>query len=194
MSPMTFPKMLFSHEQGWSWLMRVHPSAMRLYLAYALPLSLIPPAMLFYMWYRYQQAWLPGISMNEALALCFVFLVAEMIMVPVMAQVIRRIGNVVGIDPPYQDAFTLAAVAPTPLWLAPLSLFVPSAVLIGLALTVAVIGAGLLIYQGSARVFQVDDPGKATLLAGSVIAAGLVAWIAMMLATFVLWGAVVGGY
>ena len=48
MNPMMFPKMLTSHAEGWDWLMRIHPSVARMYLAYVVPMSIIPPAMLFY--------------------------------------------------------------------------------------------------------------------------------------------------
>ena len=41
--------MLTSHAEGWDWLMRIHPSVARMYLAvYVVPMSPIPPAMLFY--------------------------------------------------------------------------------------------------------------------------------------------------
>ena len=33
MNPMMFPKMLTSHAEGWDWLMRIHPSVARMYLA-----------------------------------------------------------------------------------------------------------------------------------------------------------------
>ena len=191
MGPLMFPKMLFSHEEGWNWLNRIHPSVVGMYLLYVLPLSIVPPAMLFYAWHGYRETLFPEVSMNQALLICLVFFVAELVVVPVMADVIRRIGRVADATPTYQDAFTLAAVAPTPLWLAPLFLFIPSLLVISLVLALALLGAGMLIYQGAPKAFHVDDEGKANLLAASVIAAGLVAWVAMMLAGFVVWGLVV---
>ncbi|MBI4986029.1 MAG: DUF1282 family protein [Rhodocyclales bacterium] len=191
MSPLIFPKMLFSHEEGWSWLMRIHPTVTRLYLSYVVPLSLIPPVMLFYAWYAYRDAMFAEISMGVMLSMCVIFYVVELVMVPVMGAVLRRVGEVADLDLPYQDAFAMAAVAPTPLWIAPLFLFVPSLLLNSLVLALALLGSGMLIYQGVPKVFRVDDEGKSLLLAGSVIAAGLVAWVAMMVLAFVLWGFVV---
>lgn len=191
MSPMVFPKMLFSHEEGWNWLARVHPSVTRMYLLYAVPFSAIPPAMLFYAWYAYRDTTFAEISMANALLICGVFFVVELVMVPLMGEVIRRIGAVAAVELPYQDAFALAVVAPTPLWIAPLFLFIPSMMLNVVVLALALIGSGLLIYQGAPKIFHVDDEVISMLLAGTVIAAGLVAWVAMMVMAFVIWGTVV---
>ena len=191
MNPMIFPKMLFSHEEGWNWLMRIHPSVTRLYLFYTVPLSLIPPAMLFYAWHAYQHTLLTEISMNQALLTCIFFILVELAIVPIMGAVIQRIGQIADLDLPYQDAFALATIVPTPLWIAPLFLFFPSMLLNVVVLAVALFGSGMLIYQGVTKVFHVDDEGKSMLLAGSVIAAGLVAWVAMMVLTFVIWGVAV---
>jgi hypothetical protein len=185
--------MLVSHEEGWNWLMRVHPSVTKMYLLYVLPLSLIPPAMLFYAWHAYRQTLLTEVSGSAAWFVCTVFFLAELVMVPVMGAVIQRLGQVADADAPYEDAFALAAVVPTPLWIAPVFLFIPSLTLNALVLAAAMFGAGMLIYQGVAKVFRVDDEGKAKLLAGSVFAAGLVGWVAMMVLTLVTWGLAVAG-
>lgn len=193
MSPMIFPKMLVSHEEGWNWLMRLHPSETRLYLGYAVPLSVIPPVMLFYAWHAYRQA-LPAaisISMSQALLLCVIFFLVEVVMVPIMGAVIQRIGEVADINLPFQDAFALAAVVPTPLWIAPLFLLVPSLLLNAAVLACALIAVGLLIYQGVPKVFAIEDRSTSLLLAGSVIAAGLVAWVGMMVLALVIWGVAV---
>ncbi|MDD5248355.1 MAG: YIP1 family protein [Rhodocyclaceae bacterium] len=193
MNPMIFPKMLVSHDEGWSWLMRVHPSVARMYLLYVVPFSLVPPAMLLYAWHAYRHTLLTAVSLNAAWLVCAVFFLVELAVVPAMGAVIQRLGQVADAEAAYEDAFALAAVVPTPLWIAPLFLFVPSLMVNALVLCAALFGAAMLIYQGSPKVFRVDDERKAKLLAGSVFAAGLVGWIAMMLLTFVVWGMVVSG-
>ena len=107
MNPMMFPKMLTSHGEGWDWLMRIHPSVAKTYLFYVLPMSLIPPAMLLYAWNTYGGPPLPEITRNEALFLATVFLVAELVMVPIMGRVLQMIGQVADSYPSYQNAFTL---------------------------------------------------------------------------------------
>jgi len=190
MNPLIFPKMLTSHAEGWDWLMRIHPSVTKMYLAYVVPMSLIPPAMLMYAWRTYTNAPLLEISMNQALFLAAVFFVTELAMVPIMGWVVQRIGEVADAHPPYHDAFALAAVVPTPLWLAPIALFVPSLMFNVLVMLLAVAGAASLIYQGVDRVFGLQDEGHSLLVAGTVLAAGLVAWVTMMVLALVSWGMV----
>lgn len=146
MNLLMFPKMLTSHGQGWDWLMRIHPSVSKMYLAYVVPMSLIPPAMLLYAWRTYRTAPLLEISLNQALVLAAVFLLAELVMVPVMGRVLQRIGEVANVNPDYQDTFALAAVAPTPLWLAPVALFVPSVAFNAIVMVLALAGVATLIY------------------------------------------------
>ena len=179
MNLLMFPRMLTSHDQGWVWLMRVHPSVFTMYLFYAAPLSLLPPAMLLYA-ARAGDTMLGNLSMNEAWRLATLFYIAELIMVPLMAAIIQQIGNAVRKRPDFHDAFAFAAVAPTPLWLSALALFVPSQAFNALATLVALFAAGVLIYEGTRRVFALEDDTSAPLLTGSILAAGLVAWAALM--------------
>ena len=189
MNPMMFPKMLTSHAEGWDWLMRIHPSVTRMYLAYVVPMSIIPPAMLFYASRTYTDIPMLQISADKALFIATVFFITELIMVPIMGRVVQSIGNVADAHPPYHHAFALAAVVPTPLWLAPLALFVPNLYFAMVVMLFALGASAALIYQGVDRVFDLTDEGKTLLVAGSVFAAGLVAWVSMMGLAFVTWGA-----
>ena len=189
MNPMMFPKMLTSHAEGWDWLMRIHPSVARMYLTYVIPMSIIPPAMLIYASRTYTDIPMLQISADKALFIAAVFFITELIMVPIMGRVVQSIGNVDDAHPPYHDAFALAAVVPTPLWLAPLALFIPNLYFAMVVMLFALGASAALIYQGVDRVFDLTDEGKTLLVAGSVFAAGLVAWVSMMGLAFVTWGA-----
>jgi hypothetical protein len=190
MNPMMFPRMLTSHGEGWDWLKRIHPSVAKLYFLYVIPMSLIPPAMLLYAWRTYGGPPRPEITVGEAWVLAVVFFTAELVMVPIMGRVLQMIGQVVDASPSYQDAFTLAAVVPTPLWLAPVALFVPSLVFNILMMLLALACAAVLIFQGVDRTYDLNDEGHSLLLGGSVCAAGLVAWVIMLVLAFVTWGTV----
>lgn len=184
-----FPKMLTSHDEGWKWLMEVHPSVFRMFALFVVPMSLVPPAMLVYAVNAHGGAIMAGnISVDQAWMLAGVFFVAELIMVPVVAAVIQQLGAVVDARPAYHDAFAFAAIVPTPLWLSSLVLFIPSLTVIALVTAAALCAAALLIYEGNCRIFGLDDEGKTRLLAGSILAAGLVAWVILMGMTFVAWG------
>ncbi len=190
MNPMMFPRMLMSHGEGWDWLKRIHPSVAKLYFLYVIPMSLIPPAMLLYAWRTYGGPPLPEITLGEAWFLAAVFFAAELVMVPIMGRVLQMIGQVAEASPLYQDAFTLAAVVPTPLWLAPVALFVPSLVFNILIMLLALGCSAVLIFQGVDRTYDLNDEGHSLLLGGSVFAAGLVAWVIMLVLAFVTWGTV----
>jgi len=189
MNMMMFPRMLVSHDEGWSWLMRVHPAVIRMYAFYVVPLSLLPAAMLLYAANTYGGRMMLGnISMDEAWLLAALFFLAELLMVPLMAWAIQRIGRIVQAPPDFHDAFVFAAVVPTPLWLSSVALFVPSLIINGLATVIALCLSGLLIYEGTYRVFRLADESKSLLLAGSILAAGLVAWVSLMGLALVSWG------
>lgn len=178
-------------REGWRALIRIHPSVLKMYLFYVVPMSVIPPAMVYYAGIRYGGDLLPAVSRPELISMCVLFFLVELVVVPAMGLVIQQLGDVIDVRPPYQDAFTLAAVAPTPLWLAPLLLFVPSVLLNLAAGALAMLLAAVLIFRGVDPVFKLDEPGHAILMAGAIFAAGLVAWIGMILLTLVAWGYVV---
>jgi hypothetical protein len=192
MNLLMFPRMLSSHDQGWAWLTRVHPSVAKMLFFYVLPMSLLAAAMLLYGATTYGGTRIGNLALRDAWIITGGFLVAELVAVPVMGAVIQRIGDLVDSRPAYQDAFAFAAVVPTPLWLASLALFVPSLMFNAGAMAVALFASGLLIFEGSQRIFQQEDEGQGLLLSGAVLAAGLVAWVVMMGLGFVAWGGAIG--
>ncbi len=192
MDLMMFPKMLYSHDEGWTWLTRVHPSVPKTYLFYVAPMSLLPPAMLLYAAHAYGGAMFGNLSMAEAWRLAILFFLAELAMVAAMGAVIQRIGDMVEARPAYHDAFAFAAVAPTPLWLSSLALFVPDQAFNAIVMAVALAASGLLIYEGTNRVFRLADDSQSISLTGSILTAGLVAWAILMALVFAGWGWIIG--
>jgi len=188
MKPSALAKMIFSYDAGWKELVDIHPTVGKMFFFYVVPMSLLPPAMFYYAGMRYGSVMLPHISSNQLLLIVAVFYVAELVTVPLVALAIQRLGDVVSASPAYADAFILAAVAPTPLWLAPVCLFIPSVLINAFVGAFAMLGAWGLIYHGVYRVFNLEDKGQSLLMAGSVLAVGLVAWVALMVLTLVVWG------
>lgn len=185
---LALPKMIFSDDAGWKDLVELHPSVAKMFFFYVVPMSLLPPAMVYYVGMRYGGTMLPHLGAKEFLLIAIVFYVAELVTVPAVALVIQRLGDVVAVRPAYEDAFIFAAVAPTPLWLAPVCLFIPSILINALVGALAMLGAWGLIYHGAYRVFKLEDKGQSLLLAGSVLAVGLVAWVSLMVLTLLVWG------
>lgn len=178
------------HFNGWEYLAHHHLPVIQMYLLYALPLSLIAPLMIYYAGMNYTDSFMPTLTKPQLQTISLVFFLVETAMVFLVAGVIRLLGNVIDIHPSYEDAFKLATIAPTPLWLMPLFLFIPSVVVNLSALGLALLASGALIYYGVPNILKVEDKGHAVLMSGTVFATGLVAWAMMMYLTLLTWSIV----
>ncbi len=176
------------HYERADTLMRSHMSVLKLFFLYALPLSVLPPVMLHFSGIAYGGHFiLPILSETQLQVIGVIFFLAELAMTFLVAYIIQRLGELVDIKPAFEDAYKLAVVVPTPLWLASLFLFIPSFMLILTAGSAAMILSGMLIYYGVPTILNVEEKGHAILLSGSILAAGMVAWAVMMYFTFLSW-------
>ena len=175
------------HFEGWYTLTHSHISVLKLFFLYALPLSIIPPMMIHYAGVTYGGQLLPTLTEMQLQTIGVAFFLTELVMTFVIAFMVQRLGSVVGIKPAFEDAYKLAVVVPTSLWLAPLFLFIPSFMLnltIGAA---AMMFSGVLIFYCVPAILRVEEEGHAMLLSGSILAAGMVVWAAMMYLTLLSW-------
>jgi hypothetical protein len=172
---------------GWDALTRSHMSVLKILFLYALPLSLVPPVMIYYAGIEYGGHLLPALEISQLAFIGIVFLLAELVMTFLIAYIIKRLGEVVEIKPAFEDAYKLAVVVPTPLWLAPLFLFVPSFIFNLSIAAAAMILSGILIYYGVPAILKVEERGHAILLSGTILMVGMVAWAAMMYLTLITW-------
>lgn len=176
------------HWMGWDTFTHTHMSVLRLCLLYAVPLSIVPPAMIYYAGVTYGGQLLPALSVAQLQGIGIVFYVTELAMTFLVAYAIRRLGELVDIKPAFEDAYKLAVVTPMPLWLAPLFLFIPSFMLNLMAGAAALILSGMLIFYNVGSILKVEEKGHAMLLSGTILAAGMVVWVAMMFLTLLFWG------
>lgn len=174
----------------WEFLSHSRMSVVEMYFLYALPLSAIAPLMIHYAGTAYGGGLLPSLSSGQLQTISAVFFLAETAMVFLVAALIQRLAAVVDIAPNYADAFKLAIVVPVPLWLAPLFLLIPSFTLNLAAGALAIAASGALIFRAVPEIFKIEDQGRAILLSGFVLLAGLVAWAALMFLTLITWNAV----
>lgn len=175
------------HFAAWDTFTHTHMSALKLFLLYAVPLSLVPPAMIYYAGVTYRAGLLPELSVAQLQAIGMVFYLTELAMTFVVAYLIQRLSDLVDIKPAFDDAYKLAVVVPTPLWLAPLFMFIPSFMLNLMAGAAALILSGMLIFYGVPTVLRVEEKGHAMLLSGSILGVGMVVWAAMMYLTLLFW-------
>lgn len=184
MSLNDFPAMLVSESAGWSEIVRRHPAAKRMLFALVMPMSLLPPLLYAYAEMAHPGAVfplsVPALSGTHLLVTGMVFFAVQLAMVSFMAMLIQRMSMAHDHDPGYENAYALAAIAPVPLWLSSLALFVPS-----LAFNVAVVAlawfaSAALIRHGVRPLLKVDDARKAHYIADMVTMAGVCAWIGLM--------------
>lgn len=162
-------------------------SVLKLFFLYAVPLSIVPPAMIYYAGATYGGHLLPVLTSIQLQSIAIVFYVVELVMTFLVAIVIQRMGDVVDIKPAFEDCYKLAVVVPTPLWISPVFLFIPSFIFNLSIGAVALILSGILIFRNVPAILKVEEEGHAILLSGSILAAGMVAWVAIMYLTFLSW-------
>lgn len=196
MSPADLPQMLISESRGWRDIDQMHPSVTRMLLAIAGPLSLLPPLMYFYAGMAHPGAVFPLLSpalgMGEAMIVGALFFLIELAMVFMMADVIRQIATGSGAQPTYAQSFSLAAIAPVPLWLTSLMLFIPSMAFNVLMLALAWLGTAALIRHGVRTLLHVDDSDAAHHISNRVTFAGVAAWIGLMVVMSLIISIVLG--
>lgn len=196
MSLISLPKMFVSETEGWSDLARIHPSVRTLLASYVVPMSLLPPLM-----HAYSQLAAPGrvfpalapmLSVGEALAVGAVFFLIEIAAVALMANYIQQMAESQNLATDYPTTYTLAAVAPTPLWVASLALLVPSLWFNVAVVVVAWIATVALIRHGVRPILRVRDEALARKLAEEITAAGVFMWVGLLLVMALLLGLLVG--
>lgn len=196
MTPANFPGMFVSESEGWNEINRIHPGVLKMLLAVVLPMSLLPPLMYAYatMFHPGQifPAMEPAPGGGELLLVGGGFFLAEIAMVFLMADLIRQIAASHETSVGFENTFALAAIAPAPLWLASLMMFVPSVWLCSVTLAVAWVGSVALIRHGVRPLLHVADRDRARDIANSITVAGVVGWTGLMLLMVLLVSAIVG--
>ncbi|MDD2833456.1 MAG: Yip1 family protein [Methylotenera sp.] len=183
--------LFFAPNKGWRHLMQSKPSMHRLFLLHVMPMSLIPPLFLYFAASQYAGGLIPILSAPKLLLVAVVLFVVELVAVPLMGIVIKQLAEVAEIQPSYHDAFIFAAVAPTPLWLAPVAFLIFSDVVLSvIALVMAMMATVGFVYYGIPAVFRIKDRGHTMLMFGAVLTAGTIAWVFLMVSTLVILGAV----
>jgi len=193
MKPITLVQLFFTPTKGWKGLMQSQPSIHQLYMLHVIPFALIPPLMIYFSGKHHGDAIFDLIHLvpsNKLIIVSIAFFLVQLVVVPVMASIVRQLAEVAEIHPSYRQAFILAAVAPTPLWMAPVFLVIPD-LLVNICITsLAMMASAGFIYYGIPVVFEIKEKGHALLFFGAVLMAGATAWGFLMVCTLMVWGAV----
>lgn len=180
MSILSLPKMVISSEDGWPDVERARPSIVKLFTLVALPLAILPPAMLYYAGTEYGDVFADGFRAKPWGEIAFIFFLAELATFGAMGWFIKQVADVRKVNIDYHDAYLLAGVAPIPLWLSSLGLLVPSLSFnAGVSVVALAMSCGL-IYHGVYALCHLHDEMAAVEITYGVIAAGLVAWALLL--------------
>lgn len=166
---------------AWFFLGRAHPSLSRVFFTVVLPLSLLPPAMLYYAGTYQGDLFMPGLATRDWLGIALIFLVAELVTVPAMAHVIRWIAAINGFVADRTHAALLAVAAPIPLWLSSLGLLVPNIFFNVVVCCLALGLACVIIYHGVTMLLKVKDDIQAASIAYGIMGVGLIAWALLLI-------------
>ena len=180
MSPSHMSKMMLSFHEGWDELIRIHPSIARMFVLVVLPLSLLPPAMIYYAGGHYGDIFAAGVSPAQWHTAAGLFFVAELLTVPAMASIIHLVCRANDVAADYHQCFTLAAIAPIPMWLSALVLFVPNLLVCVLAGALGLFASLAITYRGIYALFHMQEDLRAMQMATVVTGTGLLAWLVLM--------------
>jgi hypothetical protein len=173
--------MAFSHRAGWDELRRIQPRLGRIALRLALPLSLLPPAMIYFAGSYHGDAFLPGFGARPWMPIAVAFFLAEWVSIALMGLLVKAIAAAHNVRCTYRDACVLALIPPIPMWLSSLGLFSPHFLV---AFTVAIGGltfAVALIYHGIRSVHGVRDEVVAMSMTQGIAGVGLMAWALLLM-------------
>lgn len=180
MNLLQIPKMAFSFHGGWDDVVRLHPSLARLFLLFAVPLSLLPPIMIHFAGTHYGEVFGPGVAPEQWAAAARIFFVAELVTVPVMAAFILLVARMNRVPTDYYSCAAIAVFAPTPLWLSSLALLVPNLmfnIVVGAFALFCSLG---LIYRGVFALLHMHEDVQAMQMATVVAGAGVLAWLLLL--------------
>lgn len=185
-SPFALIRPIVPFGSNWRQLRDQPPSVLALILFPVLPLSLLPPVMLYHAGTGYPEAFGEAFAGREWGYITTIFFLAELLTFAVMSWLIHEVGNARGARISSSSACTLAAIAPIPMWLSALALLVPS-----LTFVITLVFAGLLlsciiVYEGIRHLCDVQEDLISMSITYTVMAASVLAWGLLLSSIWVL--------
>lgn len=154
----------------------VHPAVFQTFFFIVLPFSLLPPAMLLLAGQVHPTAFLSGVPYARWIDVAFVFFVAELLTVPLIAWVIRDLATMLKIENDFRKCFLIAGISAIPLCLSSLALTVPNLAFLLGAAALGLILSALVLHRGVYAVFNITDDEDAQALSSSAFSVGGLAW------------------
>ena len=180
MNPLQMPSMILSFHKGWDELVKYHPSVSQVFAFVVLPMSLLPPAMIYWAGGNHGDVFIAGVSPEQWHTAAGIFFLAELLTVPLMAWLMHLASRANDSAADFRECFTLAAIAPIPLWLSSLVLLIPNLVVGVLVGGLALLCSLGLTYRGVYALLHMREDVRALQMATVITGAGLLAWLLLM--------------
>lgn len=177
---MLIPRMILSPREVWPELEQQRPGLFNIIIYMALPLSLLPPVMLYMAGIHYGDAMIAGWSSKPWGEIAVIFMAGELIAFAGMGWLIKSVAGGEHTRINYHDAYLVAAIAPVPMWLSALSLVVPNLAFNMLAALTGLGTSCVLMYHGVHAMCRMEDEVKAAGVTHTVMAAGMIAWVLLL--------------
>lgn len=179
-----YMKMLVSSESGWNDVERMHPKVSSIFIFLVLPMALVPPAMIVYSGFSYGGLYFEHANSGLWVSSALIFLFAELFTVPLMAWTIHNIAQSRNIDTEYHKAFSVAAIAPIPMWLSSIALFVHNPLfIIGMALLGLVCSISL-VFHGVKGILHLHEDVEVAAITQLTISIGVATWVMLIALIF----------
>jgi hypothetical protein len=181
MNIMKFALLPFSGNDAWVELRRYNLSIPFLAWVVVVPMSFLPPILLYFAGTQYGDNFIQGFGGKEWRFITTILFLAELLTFFVMGWLVKVVLEGDKLQISYADAYLLAAIAPLPLWLSSLALLVPM-----FAVSVVAVFAGLflscaLVYQGVRSLCELGQNDVVAMSATyTIMAASMLAWGVLM--------------
>lgn len=169
-----------SVADGWPELIRTRPSLLRIFALVVLPLSLLPPLMLYWAGTQHPEVFPPELRAKPWAEVAATFFVAELVTLAAMGWLIRRIALGYGLELDYHDSYLLASITPVPMWLSALGLLVPTLLFAAVVATAGLVLSCAILYHGIQAYCRTRDDVAAAGLVRTVLGLGFAAWCALL--------------
>lgn len=183
MNVSSLSRMPFSPEAAWPELARVDSTVARAFWFLVVPLSLLPPVMIYLAGSHYGDAFFDGFGSKPWALIATIFFLCELASVTFMGWLIKLVAHAWNERVSSRNAYVLAAVAAVPLWVSSLGLLVASVAFNVVLSVAALILSCALVFQGVRSFCQITEYNivQAVAITQLVFGGGLIAWGFLML-------------
>jgi len=169
-----------SVDNGWPDLIRIRPSLLATFGLLVLPLSLLPPLMLYWAGTHQPEMFPPEWRAKPWAEVATTFFVAELVTLAVMGWLIRRVALAYGLKVDYHDTYLLASITPVPMWLSALGLLVPTLLFAAVVAIAGLVLSCAILYHGIQAYCRTRDDVAAAGLVRTVLGFAFAAWCALL--------------